>query len=378
MRILYVTDALAIYGGLERILVEKINLLVGMYGYEMYVVTANQGNHPMPFALNEGVCYRDLNILFHKQYQYKGLRRLLKRVILNRLFKKMLREHIQAVRPDVIVLARADLMGTVLKSKGNIPLVFESHVSRYAQRFGGANLKNLILSSFYNRKVRKADVVVALTKGDANDWKSLNSQVRVIPNVVHLSVGGLYSTCHNKKAIFVGRFSHQKDIGSLIDIWEIVHGRHPDWQIHIYGGYGEERESLQAEIKRRNINMIVHESTPDIFQKYQESSMLLLTSRYEPFGLVLPEAMSFGLPVVAFDCPYGPSEIVTDGYDGFLVSGRNIVDFANRVCLLIENPELRQSLGKAGIQSSMRYSAEQVMPLWKKLFEELTTKEKVE
>ena len=99
--------------------------------------------------------------------------------------------------------------------------------------------------------------------------------------------------------------------------------------------------------------------------------MLLLTSRYEPFGMVLPEAMSCGLPVIAFDCPYGPSDIITDGVDGFLVKGRDMKAFADKVCILIENEELRRKMGQIGIKTSDRYRMDDIMPLWKKLFEYL-------
>ena len=95
-----------------------------------------------------------------------------------------------------------------------------------------------------------------------------------------------------------------------------------------------------------------------------------MTSRYEPFGLVLPEAMSCGLPVVAFDCPYGPAEIVTDGFDGFLVRQRKLEEFADKVCLLMDNQELRVKIGKAGIVSSQKYDVNHIMSLWKQLFKQ--------
>ena len=102
--------------------------------------------------------------------------------------------------------------------------------------------------------------------------------------------------------------------------------------------------------------------------------MLLLTSVYEPFGLVMPEAMSCGLPVVAFDCPYGPADIITDGVDGFLIKNRDVKAFADRVCQLIEDKELRQRMGQTAIQSAQRYAPERIMPLWKELFESLPCK----
>ena len=81
--------------------------------------------------------------------------------------------------------------------------------------------------------------------------------------------------------------------------------------------------------------------------------------------------MSCGLPVVAFDCPYGPKDIITDGLDGFLIEHRSIVDFVDKVCLLIEDEEKRVKMGQAGVKTSSRYDAHKIMPLWKDLFERL-------
>ena len=124
-------------------------------------------------------------------------------------------------------------------------------------------------------------------------------------------------------------------------------------------------------INEMGANVRVFAPIADIMEKYRGNSILLLTSLYEPFGLVLPEAMSCGLPVVAFDCPYGPADIITDGVDGFLVGNRSIETFAQRVCQLIESDDLRRQMGQAGMLSSQRYQVERIMPLWKELFENL-------
>ena len=186
--------------------------------------------------------------------------------------------------------------------------------------------------------------------------------------MVHLNDTGKYSDCMSKSVIFVGRYDVQKDIGSLLKIWEIVNSRHPDWQLHLYGGYGSEQTKWMPMIEQMRANVYAHESTSQIFDKYMESSMLLMTSVHEPFGLVLPEAMSCGLPVVSFDCPYGPADIISDGVDGFLIKDRNIVVFADRVCQLIEDEDLRIKMGKAGILSSQKYKAGAIMPKWLELF----------
>ena len=103
--------------------------------------------------------------------------------------------------------------------------------------------------------------------------------------------------------------------------------------------------------------------------------MLLMTSLYEPFGLVLVEAMSCGLPVVAFDCPYGPADIIHDGEDGFLVENRSLEMYSERVCLLMENEMIRLRMGKAAILSSQRYTSERIMCQWNQLFKEMVRKD---
>lgn len=372
MRILYICDALAIYGGLERILVEKLNELSKRYEYEMFLVTANQGQHPIPFPLNPKVTFCDLAIMFHRQYYVRGVRRLWTKYKLNRLFICKLRQQIQKIQPDVIVCVRINYLVDVQKVSGNVPVIFESHTSRCEYDFASLPFHRRIFVHYWQQSVAGVDKVIALTEGDANAWSEINPSVCVIPNVVHLNESGHYSNCQAKSVIFVGRFSEQKDIRSLLQIWEIVHHRHSEWVLNIYGGYGEEKDELMPLLEQEEKGICVHEPTPDIFDHYLESSMLILTSLYEPFGLVLPEAMSCGLPVISFDCPYGPADIITDGVDGFLIKNRSIEAFADKVCLLIDNPQLRKEMGKAGVLSSQRYHANQIMPLWQTLFNKIT------
>lgn len=369
MRIIYVNDSIAIWGGLERIVVEKANLL-SLMNYDVYLVTLNQGEHPIPYQLNPSVKYSDLNIQFHKQYQYHGLKRLLMMLKLNREYKKRIDSIIRKINPDIIICVRPELLSAIAEVKGNIPLVFESHASRYAQRFLGSDYYSRLKNSFYNRNAKFAQVVVALTEGDAHDWRSINPNVCVIPNVVNLNKTGCYSSCQSKSILFVGRFSRQKDVSILLKIWSIVYQRHSDWQLQLYGAYGEEQDALLPLINQNNENIIYHAPTKNIYETYCESSILLLTSRFEPFGLVIPEAMSCGLPVVAFDCPYGPASIISNGKDGFLVKNRDVVEFADKVCMLIENAEMRRSMGLLGIQSSKRFDSSIIMPLWDHLFKQ--------
>ena len=367
MKIVYITDAFAIWGGIEKVLADKMNAFAVQFRYEIILLTINQGNHPLTYDLHSNVKHVDLNVRLHQQYNYCGVERLIKRLELQKTLKKRMKIVLEEIRPDVIVCVKLDYVGVLMKIKENIPLVVESHTLCNAEKMDEAGFLRRIYVWSLKRCIRKADAIVALTKGDAADWKQYNKRVFVIPNVVHLNDSGSYASCEQKSVIYVGRFSKQKGIVSLLRIWKIVNQQHPDWRLDIYGE-GEMKEYYLPIVSEMNANIRIYPPTSNILSIYRKHSILLLTSHYEPFGLVLPEAMSCGLPVVAFNCPYGPAEIITDGFDGYIVKNHNHEDFANHVCKLIEDENLRVKMGKVGIQSSQRYRTENIIPKWKNLF----------
>lgn len=370
MKIVYVTDAFAVWGGIERVLADKMNVLAGRYGWTVTLLTLNQGEHPLTYELHSDVKHVDLGVRTHQQYQFHGIARLIKRRNLGQVLNNRIRQVLAEIDPDVIVCVKLDFVNVLTRLKGEKQLVVESHTLCNSEKIEKTSWLRRMYVRSLKKNIKKADVVVALTEGDAADWREKNKRVCVIPNTVHLNDSSSYSSCEQKTVIYVGRFSLQKDIGSLLQIWEIVHQRYPDWRLDLYGE-GEMKEYYRS--KAHNMNADIHfcEPTLDILEKYREHSILLLTSIYEPFGLVLPEAMSCGLPVVAFDCPYGPADIITDGVDGFLIKNRDINDFVDKVFLLMGNSNLREKMGKAGIRSSKRYDKNRIMPMWQNLFEQL-------
>ena len=371
MRILYVFRSLAVWGGIERVLVEKMNYLSSVYGYEVYMITSDQGNHPVPYSLDKKVHLEDLGIQFHHQYLYHGIKRLLVRKRMIRYFVHRLSDKIQEIQPDVIVCTTANYLdiNILAKLKGDIPLVVESH-SICCQTIGQKGLRNRFFDYMYRRGLSEAQVVVALTEGDAIEWRKVHPHVVVIPNIVHLNEGPV-STLENKRVIWVGRFDYQKRPMEMVRIWERIQSQFPDWQLDIYGE-GEQLQELEEKVRSLCMNIVVHQPTEHILDSYRESAILVSTSLFEPFGLVIPEAMSCGLPIVAYDCPYGPASIVTDGEDGFLIPNGDIHLFAEKVCLLMEDESLRLQFGMAGSVSSRRYEANNIIPQWKQLFEPLT------
>lgn len=363
MKIVYLYSSLAITGGVERVLVDKMNYLVNHYDYDVYMITSDQGQHPVPYQLDERVHLLDLQICFYTQYRYRGWQRLKDARRLSLLYHRRLQEKLENIRPDIVVCTTIQDIHGLLHIIGTTPLVVESH-SNFSHPDTWWHRLQIRINNFW---IRRANVVITLTQADAINWRHVSQDVHVIPNIVHLNDTGQFSDCVNKRAIFVGRLVEQKGLSDLVKIWRIVNSRYPDWQLDVFGD--GEMESIP------DINLFVHLPTKNIMEEYLNSSMLLMTSVYEPFGLVLPEAMSCGLPVVAFNCPYGPADIITHESNGFLVQNRDINRYADYVCQLIESPGLRQTMGTAGVKAVQRYQADHIMPQWQDLFVSLTSKE---
>jgi len=118
-------------------------------------------------------------------------------------------------------------------------------------------------------------------------------------------------------------------------------------------------------------NVFLHNAASNIYEKYLNSSIYVLSSRFEGFALVLIEAMSCGVPCIAFDCPHGPRDIIKNGEDGILVKEINSSLLAEQICYLIENESARIEMGKKAKENVKRYRKEVVMPQWIELFEKL-------
>ena len=221
-----------------------------------------------------------------------------------------------------------------------------------------------------DRSVRKLKAVVLLTKEDAQSWEGI-TETYVIPNSLPFEPAEA-SRLQNKQAIAVGRYNNAKGYEYLVEAWKIVHQRYPDWTIHIYGS-GELKEQVKSLVESNHMQdtMLMHEPTDNIRVKYLESSICVVSSRYEGFSMVILESMACGVPVVSFDCPHGPRNIICNGKDSILVEHLNSQALANSICQLIEHPEQRKSLGVRAQENIKRFSRDNVMKQWTNLFDEL-------
>lgn len=381
MKIIYIYDAIARIGGTEKILVDKMNYLANEYNQDVYLLTTCQGNHPIVFPLSPKVTNIDLAIRSHTKYQYSFLKRFFKGLAMSQKLKEKLRKTIDEINPDIIIATSYYAADIICNLDCKAHKIIESHVAKIHTGTNDGVKHNFIIQIFkkwesykYFRTIeKKADIIVTLTKGDAENWHT--DKTVVIPNIVQINDTASYSTLENKTAIFTGRFTYQKGLERMLEAWKIVASKRKDWTLKLVGE-GEQKEQLIKLCNELGIenNVIFIEATQDISKEYLNSSIFLLSSRHEGLPLVLIEAMQFGVPCISFDCPYGPADIINDGENGYLIENGIVEKFAQAIIKLIDNNELRMKMGKAAIEKSKRYLPNQIMPRWIKLFNKLSRK----
>ena len=145
-----------------------------------------------------------------------------------------------------------------------------------------------------------------------------------------------------------------------------------NWTLDIYGqGDQTDYRQLMAELGIDSNRCHLNGPVEDVVKAYQESSIFVLSSRFEGFGMVLIEAMACGLPVVSFDCPAGPDEIITDGVDGLLVPSGDVHALAEKLMVLMSDENLRRQLGQQARQTAQRYEMTTIANQWIALFEKV-------
>lgn len=340
-KLLFVINSLKHKSGIERVACQLGELFSAELDYEVTILSRDTGilNVAYPISMSRVISLGENYISF-----------------LVNLQKFILKE-----KPDYILvhnMGRLTLLSSILY-RSNIKLISLEHVAFNARPSWVRLLSGLLY--------RRVDKVITLTKHDLNNYLSWNRSCDIIHNISPFEVSDSKSyLC--RKIIAVGRLTYQKNFLSLLEAWSIIYPFTMDWSLDIYG-IGEEYDMLLDFIEKNKLhNVTLRGEVIDIEKVYRNSDFLVMSSRFEGLPMVLIEAQCFGLPIVSYDCPYGPSEIIEDNVNGILVENQNVRLLANSILDLINNPCKIKKLSEQAISASKRFQKDNILDKWKEVF----------
>ena len=370
-------------GGMERVLIIKANYLTEKMGHDVSIVTTEQLGRPVFYPVSEKVHLFHLDIGIYKNFGKENyIQKIFSRFFKIREYKKALEKLLHEISPDITVSTLGIDIDFLDKIQDGSIHLGELHFPGDFRKLKAYKmyssfipiLVEKIRTKLLKGKCKKLTRLIVLTNEEKGNWTEANNVV-MIPNALSYYPEKI-STCESKKAIAVGRLILEKGFDQLIESWKIIHKKHPDWTLSIFG-QGDQKEKLINLINLYNLNSVIeiHDPVKDIYSQFLEHSVMLFPSRcLDALPMVLIEAMSCGLPIVAFDAPCGPKDIITDGKNGFLVPSGNIELFAEKISTMMESLELRQTMGNSARQMSFDYHEDKIMNQWAKLFDEVMRK----
>ena len=344
-------------GGTERVSLALANYLV-KDGYQVIIISLS-GNTPPKFHVDESI---KIVSLFNEKKRFS----LAYFSVVFRLRRILIDESIDVVIDVDTMLA---LFSTIALLGTNIKHISWEHFNYKSN----LNIKSRKLA----RKIaaRYADAVVTLTERDRKYWLAENrypEKIISISNPLPFEPKDKIIKKNSKAVLALGRLTNIKGFDLLIDIWAKVEENNNNWDL-IIAGDGEDRQFLLDKIKTLNLkNVKLLRSTPHVNDLYDQSDIYVMTSRFEGFPMVLLEAKASGLPIIAYDCDTGPSELIINNEDGFLIPFSDSNAFARQLILLMNDNDLRESMSLRSLKNAERYKIEVAIGgKWKSLIERI-------
>lgn len=357
-------------GGVEKTIATLSNILAKKY--EVEIISNYQIEEKPAFAIDDRVKIR---------YLMPGLKpnaKEFKTALKNLQLVKVLKEGMKAI--NILYLRRTLMIKAIKELSCDIAISTRFIHSKLLGKYGANNIVKIAQehnnngNERYIRKVVKSlkgiDFFMPVSKELTNMYEEKLKGKKIkcvyIPHCLK-HYPEVTSDLKEHNIISMGRLSSEKGFLDLIDVFEMVSKKEPTWHLNIAGD-GQERQKLENKIQQKNLQDKIHilgfKNEKELEELRLQSSIYVMTSFNESFGLVLIEAESYGLPLLAFDSASGPKEIIKNGENGFLIENRNKEQMANKIIELISNQELRNKIGQVAREDASKYKMEKIETIW--------------
>ena len=360
-KIAVICDQLEVYGGRERVVCGTCNDLVEFY--DVYCVNLWKNTPAYPILDKVHMVYlheRRQRLRYALSGSVSALRRLIKE------------EGIELVLCD----GASAVLETFLATRGlAVKILYREHTGiKIWREQARASAKKLLNQRLIQTLIEKAtDRIIVLTEKEADDYVNgfhvPREKIQVVYNYMD---GRLFDVPmpyddSSKRLITVGRIVWQKGYEYMVDVAKKVFAKHPDWHWDIYGeGEAKYTEKVAALLKKNGLEKWVSLKgvSDQIYDLYKNYGIYVMTSRHEGLPMVLLEAKAKRLPLVSFDIHAGPSDIILDGVNGYLVKPFDVEAMAERIDFLIEHPEVRRAFSARAYDNIDGFRKEAVMKQW--------------
>lgn len=353
MKIAFAVDTLNRTSGIVKVVRNIASALAQQENVEISIICT--GKEPVPdHYIPENICIYDLNIdCYGRRKKYLWYVGALKKLF-------------SIYKPDVLVVSGMEHVLFYQIASTIIPAA-KKYAWEHLHFYAGPKFRLEWLGK--RIALRKWNGVLCITKKDYEQYRAYHGSHKGIYQIYNLTDFSCSRNEYNEESARImscGYLAHIKGFDMLLDVAQKVFCEKPEWTWDIYGE-GELRNSLKQEIYARGLEHHVHMMGYDtkVQERYKEYSFFVLTSRAEGIGMVLIEAQKAGLPVVSFDIPCGPSDVIADGINGYLIPPFDVDKMAERIIELIEDSERRKNFSDASEKYHAEFGKQVILEKWK-------------
>lgn len=368
-------------GGTVRTVVNTANYLVEK-GYKVEIISIRKTFDIPKFNINKKVKLSPLyntkrGIPGHGLKKWAGI--VLKKLPSVLINKTEDLYHMFNLYTDILLYKKLKRMKTdiLITTFPSLNVLSAKFVNPNIIKIGQEHAQLSVHKSSLKRNIRKyypfLDALTVLTEREKNEYNQILGDAVIIAEIPNAISSTNYRTNYESKIIVTaGRFVYEKGFERLIRAYKPLAKQYPDWTLRIYGT-GPDYDLMRREIEKNKLynNVFLFPSTDKILNEFRKASVFVLPSRFESFGMVVIEAMSVGLPVISYNT-YGPTRIITNGLDGYIVDMDDVQNLQLSLEKLMTDKKLRERMGDNALETSKSFSQEKIGELWERLFISLT------